>query len=96
MRNRHRRRATDKQDNRSVHRRIALILALIVGIVIAGLAGMRRADALGVHTPGPSAVEPTHVLALVLLVGLFFAAAGLAGVFWYHLVDSQRPKRGKS
>ena len=96
MRTRHRRRATDKPIGPAIRKRVLFILALIAGIIVAGVSGIRTADAVGVHAAGTAAaVEPTHVIALVLLVALFFVTAGLVGVFWYHLIDSQTPKRGR-
>ena len=97
MRTRHRRRAGDRRKNPGFKRKIFLIVALLAGIVMAGIAGIRDADAVGVHAAANTAagVGPSHVIALVLLILLFFVTAGLVGVFWYHLVDSQSSKSRK-
>ncbi len=92
----HRRRASDRRKANGLKRRVFLICALIVGALVAGVASIRDADAVGLHAANTAAaVGPSHVIALVLLVLLFFVTAGLVGVFWYHLVDSQAPKRRK-
>lgn len=75
-------------------RRISAVFALVSAIVVSGLFGMNSADAVGVNAASTAAaVSPSHVIALVLLVILFFVTAGLVGLFWYHLVDSQSPRR---
>ena len=89
MRSHPRRRATDKPEKPQMKRRVVFLLALIAGLILAGLAGVPEADAVAVHAAGSDAVQSSHVLALVLLVMLFFLTAGLVGVFWYHLVDAQ-------
>ncbi len=89
MRNHPRRRATDRQEHPGYKRRIILILTLIAGIIVAGVMGIQDADAVAVQTAGAAAVGTSQVVALVLLVILFFLTAGLVGVFWYHLVDAQ-------
>lgn len=75
-------------------RKISAIFALVSAIMISGLFGMNNADAVGVSAASSAAaVGPSHVIALVLLLVLFFVTAGLVGLFWYHLVDSQVPRR---
>ena len=75
-------------------RKISAIFALVSAIMVSGLFGMNNADAVGVNTVGSAAaVGTSHVIALVLLVILFFVTAGLVGLFWYHLVDSQAPRK---
>ncbi len=75
-------------------RKITAVFALVAGIVVSGLIGMNNADAVGVNAASTAAaVSPSHVIALVLLVVLFFVTAGLVGLFWYHLVDSQAPRK---
>ncbi|MEM8648050.1 MAG: hypothetical protein AAGF86_17110 [Pseudomonadota bacterium] len=76
-------------------RKIATVFALVSGILVSGLFGMNNADAVGVSAASTAAVvSPSHVIALVLLLILFFVTAGLVGLFWYHLIDSQSPRRG--
>lgn len=66
MRNHHRRRVTDKPATSAIKRRILLIVALVAGIIVAGVSSIRTADAVGVYTAATAAnVEPTHVIALV-------------------------------
>ncbi len=78
----------------NLRRRVALICTLIAGIVLSGLAGMQSADAVGISAAGSAAaVGPGQVIALILLIVLFFATAGLVGLFWHHLSDSQGPRR---
>ncbi len=75
-------------------RKISAIFALVSAIVVSGLFGMNNADAVGVPAvSSAAAVGTSHVIALVLLVVLFFVTAGLVGLFWYHLVDSQAPRK---
>lgn len=75
-------------------RKISAVFALVSGIIVSGLLGMNSADAVGVNAASTAAaVSPSHVIALVLLVILFFVTAGLVGLFWYHLVDTQSPRR---
>ncbi len=94
MRNHPRRRATDRQQVRPGYkRRIFLILSLIAGIIAAGLVGIQDADAVAVQSAGAAAVGTSQVVALVLLVILFFLTAGLVGVFWYHLSEAQYDRR---
>lgn len=93
MRDHPRRRATDKPKPPQLKRRVVFLLALIAGLIAAGLAGVQEADAVSVHAASADAVHSTHVIALVLLVVLFFLTAGLVGVFWYHLVDAQGDKK---
>ena len=76
-------------------RKIAAVFALVSAILVSGLFGMNNADAVGVNAASTAAaVSPSHVIALVLLLILFFVTAGLVGLFWYHLIDSQAPRRG--
>ncbi|MEM8686452.1 MAG: hypothetical protein AAGF81_03920 [Pseudomonadota bacterium] len=76
-------------------RKIAAVVALVSAIMVSGLFGMNNADAVGVNAASTAAaVGPSHVIALVLLLILFFVTAGLVGLFWYHLIDSQAPRRG--
>ena len=93
MRSHPRRRASDKPQRPQLNRRVALLLALIAGLIVAGLAGVQEADAVAVHAVSADSVQSTHVIALVLLVVLFFLTAGLVGVFWYHLVDAQDERK---
>ncbi len=75
-------------------RRVSAIFALVSGILVSGLFGMTNADAVGVNAASTAAaVGPSQVIALVLLVILFVVTAGLVGLVWYHLVDSQSPRR---
>ena len=75
-------------------RKITAVFALVSAIMVSGLFGMNNADAVGVNAASTAAaVSPSHVIALVLLVILFFVTAGLVGLFWYHLIDSQSPRR---
>ncbi len=76
-------------------RKIATVFALVSAILVSGLFGMNNADAVSVNAASTAAaVGPSHVIALVLLLVLFFVTAGLVGLFWYHLIDSQTPRRG--
>ena len=85
-----RRRAT----RAGIGRRVGLILALIVGILISGIAGMREADAVGIAVASQATVAGTgHVIALILLVVLFFATAGLVGLFWHHLAENEGQRK---
>ncbi len=78
---------------RKIKQRVLFALALIGGVIVAGVAGLREADAGGMLAVNDfSATGPSHMIALVLLVLLFFATAGLAGAFWHHLAESQKPK----
>ncbi len=75
-------------------RKISAIFALVSAIVVSGLFGMNNADAVGVSTASTAAaVGPSQVIALILLLVLFFVTAGLVGLFWHHLIDSQAPRR---
>ncbi len=75
-------------------RKISTIFALVSAIMVSGLLSMNNADAVGVNAASSAAaVGASHVFALVLLVILFFVTAGLVGLFWYHLVDSQAPRK---
>ncbi|MEM7429431.1 MAG: hypothetical protein AAF441_25415 [Pseudomonadota bacterium] len=90
MRTHPRRRATDRQDRPGLKRRIVFILTLIAGIIVAGVMGIQEADAVALQTAGAAAVNASQVVALVLLVILFFLTAGLVGLFWLHLADGQQ------
>ena len=89
MRSHPRRRASDKPPQPPLKRRVVFLLALIAGLILAGLAGVQEADAVTVHASSVDAVQSAHVVTLVLLIVLFFLTAGLVGVFWYHLAASQ-------
>ncbi len=81
---------------RKIKQRALFALALIGGVIVAGVASLREADAGSIQAVNDFSVTgPSHMVALVLLVLLFFATAGLAGAFWHHLAESQKPKDKK-